>query len=98
MRFHIFFLKKRESEPQNPEPGPNFIKNMATIIHYRILFCFIFLQYCGSVDPYHWLTDPESDPALFVRADKMPTKQKFILFKVILLITFWRYIYVSLQR
>jgi hypothetical protein len=45
----------------------------------------------GSADPCLVLIDP--DPAIFViDLPKMPTKNKF--FKVFLLITFWRYMYI----
>ncbi len=54
------------------------------------------MTFCGSgsADPNHWLTDP--DHAFSSVADKMPTKKS--LFFDFLYITFWRCIYISLQR
>ncbi len=53
----------------------------------------------GSADLYLWLMDPDADPdsAIFVRDLQDVNKNNFV-FKVFLLITFWRYIYIIFQR
>ncbi len=47
-------------------------------------------------DPQHWVTDP--DPALFSSGFQDAKKFKNKPFKIFLLITFCRYIYISIQR
>ncbi len=44
----------------------------------------------------NWITNPAPDPALFVSGFQMQKKLDF--FQVDLLIAYYRYIYISLQR
>ncbi len=48
-------------------------------------------------DPYIWLTDPDSDPALSV-SDLQDANKNYFFSIIFLPITFWRYIYIILQK
>jgi hypothetical protein len=47
------------------------------------------------VDPYHWITDPDPDPALFFSG--FPVGQQQLILKSFFLMTYRRYIFISLK-
>ncbi len=51
-----------------------------------------------SADLYFWLMDPDCDPNLAIFVSDLQDIQNISFFKVSLLITFWRYIYIIFQR
>jgi hypothetical protein len=51
----------------------------------------------GSADPYHWLTDPDPDPALFLSAFQYINKKSFFTRIFAYYLRYRRYIYISLK-